>query len=341
MNPRERMLAALRCHPVDRPPVWLMRQAGRYLPDYRSLREQHDFWTLMRTPHLAVEVSLQPVRRFGMDAAILFSDILIVHDAMGAEVNYGAGGPRIHPLVHTASDLDALHQPDVAGRLGFVGEAVERLCAALHPQTAVIGFAGAPFTLAAYLVEEGPGKDLARLLRLADEDPKLLDRLLDLLAGGVTELLRMQIRAGADLVQLFDTWAGSLTPAQYERIALPYTRKVVEALQPEGTPVLLYVRQSASRLEAMAASGCTGLSVDDSLTLAEARARLAAGTVLQGNLDPVYLAEDPGRMRTLVHAMIDEAGPAGTIVNLARGLTPATPPEGVAAFVRAVQEWTQ
>lgn len=339
MNARERMLAACSCQPVDRPPVWLMRQAGRYLPAYRALRTKHDFWTLMRTPRLAVEVSLQPIRQFGMDAAIVFSDILTIHDAMGAEVRYGQGGPRIQPLVHDAQGLDALGAPDVDGALSFVGEAVERLCTALHPDTAVIGFAGAPFTLAAYLVEEGPGKDLTRLLRLARNDPATYGRLLDLLAGGVVDLLRMQLRAGADLVQIFDTWAGSLTPAQYEELALPFTRKVIERLQPAGAPVILYVRASASRIEAMASSGCNGLSIDDSLSLSAARRRCPPDVFLQGNLDPALLASPPARVRELVHAMISEAGPTGTIVNLGRGLTPATPVEGVDAFVQAVKEW--
>ncbi len=339
MNSRERFLAACRHEPVDRPPVWLMRQAGRYLPEYQAIRGEHSFWEMVRTPKMAAEVTLQPVRRYGMDAAILFSDILVIPDAMGLEVRYTETGPVIEPLVRSLDDVQRLKTVEADAAYDYMGEAIELLCAELHPDTAVLGFAGAPFTLAAYLVEGGPSKSTYRLKQMAYQAPEVFDGLCTRVADAVADLLALQIRAGADMVQMFDTWAMHLSPADYERMALPYTRRVFEKIAPLGAPMTLYLRNAAGHLEAAAGSGCTILSVDTSIRLADARARLPEQIGLQGNFDPALLTASAETIRAEVHAGIQAAGP-GYIVNLGQGLVPATPVEGVEAFVQAVKGYS-
>jgi uroporphyrinogen decarboxylase len=338
MNARERFLAACRREPVDRPPVWLMRQAGRYLPEYQAIREKHSFWEMVRTPALATEVTLQPIQRYGMDAAILFSDILVVPDALGLEVRYTDTGPVIEPLVRTKEDVERLAPVEADSAYAYMGEAIERLCAELHPDRAVLGFAGAPFTLAAYLVEGGPSKSTYRLKQMAYQAPEVFDGLCSRVADAVADLLALQIRAGADMVQVFDTWAVHLSPADYERLALPYTQRVFEKIAGLGTPATLYLRNAAGHLEAAATSGCSILSVDTSIRLADARRRLPDSVGMQGNFDPALLTAPAETIRAEVHAGIEAAG-LGYIVNLGQGCVPATPVEGVAAFVRAVQEY--
>jgi uroporphyrinogen decarboxylase len=338
MDCRERMLAACRGKTVDRPPVWLMRQAGRYLPEYRELRARHGFWDLVRTPCLAVEASLQPVRRFGMDAGILFSDILVVLDAMGVQVRYEEGGPTLCPQVRTAADLAELRAVVPESAFHYIAEAMTMLCAELHPQHAVVGFAGAPFTLAAYLVEGGPSRDVPSLKALAYRTPELYDAIAGSIADAVLGLLRAQVRAGADVVQIFDTWAGHLTPDDYEALALPYTHRVIEGLADLDVPVILYVRNAAGSLEHAAASGCQVLSIDGSIRLSDARARLDPRIALQGNFDPALLFAPAGRIISAVRGGIQSAGPLGYIVNLGQGLLPDTPLEGVETFVNAVRE---
>jgi len=338
MNGRERMLAACRGHEVDRPPVWLMRQAGRYLPEYRELRSRHGFWEMIRTPELAVEATLQPIRRFPVDAAILFCDILVVLDAMGIGVRYEEGGPVLSPQVRTAEGLAALKDVDRLSAFSYVSEAIDQLCRELHPRCAVIGFAGAPFTLAAYLIEGGPARDVSVLKALAYRDPKLYDSIASLIAGVVIELLRVQAKAGADIVQLFDTWAAHLSPDDYRTLALPYSRRVIAGLADLEVPVILYIRNAAGLLEEAAESGCHVLSVDGSLRLSDARRRLEGRISLQGNFDPALLQAPPDLIRRTVRAGVDAMRGTGYIVNLGQGLRPDTPLEGVEAFVRAVSE---
>jgi uroporphyrinogen decarboxylase len=332
-------LAACRSEKVDRPPVWLMRQAGRYLPEYREIRAQHGFWDMMRNPELAAKVTLQPLKRFGMDAAILFCDILVVLDALGAEVRYQSGGPVVSPLFNSREDLDRLRPVASAEDFSYVQEALKNLVGELHPHTALIGFAGAPFTLASYLVEEGPGQGLERIRALAREHPDVYDELLTRISDAVSELLVLQLQSGADAVQLFDTWAGQLSFQEYRELALPYCARAIDRLDPNQAPVILYVRGADDHLEAASDSGCTVLSVDSSVSLPEARKRLGPGLALQGNFDPDDLHLPADRIRTRVHEMMDSAGPTGYIVNLGRGLTPDTPVEGVQALVEAVKEY--
>jgi uroporphyrinogen decarboxylase len=315
-----------------------MRQAGRYLPEYQRLRARHGFWDMVRTPDLAVEASLQPIRRFGMDAAILFSDILVALDALGVEVRYEEGGPTISPHVRTAADLAALKPAVTAQAFDYIAEAMKCLCAAVHPQRAVIGFAGAPFTLAAYLVEGGPSRDVSLLKSLAYRDPQLYDAIASRMAETVVQLLRAQAEAGADVLQLFDTWAGHLSPDDYRAFALPYTRRVIENLSDLHVPVILYVRNAAGLLEDAAASGCSVLSIDGSIGLSTARARLNPCIALQGNFDPALLFAPAEHIRGGVRAGMASAGSPGYIVNLGQGVHRDTPVEGVEAFVSAVQE---
>lgn len=338
MNSRERFVAACRRQPVDRPPVWLMRQAGRYLPEYRALREKHSFWEMMRTPELAVEVTLQPLRRYGMDAAILFSDILVALEAMGADVSFDDGGPRVRPLVRGADDLKQLH-PVAADHYGYIAASIRALCQELQPDNAVIGFAGAPFTLAAYLVEEGPAKTLDHIQALAREQPALFADLLSQIADSVATLLEVQIDAGADVVQIFDTWAGKLDAEAYRTLALPATRQVVERIKQRNKPIILYVRNSEIHATAAAGFGGDVLSVDQTVDMGALRRQLDNAFALQGNFDPEDLHRPADWIHARVQRMIDDAGPTGTIVNLGQGLTPNSPLEGVGALVRAVQEW--
>ncbi len=338
MNGRERMIAACRGEAVDRPPVWLMRQAGRHLPEYNKLRGAHSFWEMVRTPELAAEVTLQPIRRYGMDAAVVFSDILIVLEAMGAEVRFETGGPVIAEPVVSRAALERLLPVDAEASFDYLDKALRILCRELHPETAVIGFAGAPFTLAAYLVEGRSSKDVRNLKALAYNDPQLARDILTRLAGVVSDLLLLQVRAGADVVQLFDTWAGYLSPEDYETLSLPYNRMIVDNLREAGVPVILYLRNAAGHLEAAATSGCQVLSVDSSLRLAEARRRLPATVGLQGNLDPAELLGPPERIRQRVRSLIEDAAGGGYVVNLGQGVTPDVPIAGVEALVAAVRE---
>jgi len=338
---QERFASACRCEAVDRPPVWLMRQAGRYLPEYRAVRAKHDFWEMVRTPELAAAVTEQPVRRFDMDAAILFSDILIVPDAMGIEVRYEPGGPVLSPLVASLADVLALCEVEPARDFAYVAEAIRLLTARLHPEKALIGFAGAPFTLAAYMVQGGPARSVDRLKALAHRDRGAYDLLLDRVTAAVTGLLALQIEAGVDAVQIFDTWAWHLGPDDYVDLALPYTARIIERLRPHGRPVISYLRSAAAHLEAAAAAGPDVLSIDCTIRLADAMARAPAGVALQGNFDPALLFAPPAVIAGAVErqlALVRERGAGrGYIVNLGQGLTPEIPIEGVEALVNAVR----
>jgi uroporphyrinogen decarboxylase len=340
MNGRDRFLAACVNRPVDRPPVWLMRQAGRYLPEYRGIRSQHSFWEMLTTPDLVTEITLQPIRRFGMDAAILFSDILIVLEVLGLVVDYQSGGPAVHPKIQQRSDLAQLRDTASASPFTYIKESLVRLTETLHPTTAVIGFAGAPFTLAAYCVEEGPSHQIAQIKTLAATNHLLYQELLDRISDQIIELLVVQIEAGADAVQIFDTWSERLSAREYREHALPYTQRIIRQISQFNVPVILYIRNAATHLEAAASSGCTVLSIDSSISLSEARKRLGAQVPLQGNLDPSVLSRPDAEIRNQVHEMIAATRGVGHIVNLGQGLGPDSPVRGVTAFVRAVKEWS-
>jgi uroporphyrinogen decarboxylase len=335
-TPRERMLAACRGEPVDRPPVWLMRQAGRYLPEYRAMRAKHSFWEVVRTPEYAVEVTLQPLRRYPVDAAIIFCDILVIPEAMGAGVEYPKGGPIIKRPFKGEDDLKRLNEVNVAESLSYVGDAIRLLSTHIHPKLALIGFAGAPLTLAAYLIEGAGSKDIRHLKAMYYEKPDLVRRLLEGLADKVADLLRLQVEAGADIVQVFDSWAGLLCPADYEAIALPAVKRVFSLLADLDVPKVLYLRGAASHLKLAATSGADVFSIDQSITLAEAREILGPDVPIQGNMDPAVLLAPADYIKSAVESQAAEIGYQGWIANLGQGIVPDLPPEGIGAYVDAV-----
>jgi uroporphyrinogen decarboxylase len=317
-----------------------MRQAGRYMPEYRAVRERVGFLELCKTPDLAAEVSLQPYRAFGMDGVIMFSDILIPPEAMGMDVVFGDGGPTFPNPIRSAADVDRLGVPDPLEKTGFVPELLRLLRRELtsDPDTALIGFAGAPWTLAAYMIEGGGSRHFARLKGLMAENPALLERLLAKLADTVTLYLNAQIDAGAQVVQLFDTWAGILSEAEYRRFVLPAHQAIIGRLRRDRAPVILYVNNSRGLLPLMAEAGPDVISVDSLTSLIDARALVGPSFALQGNLDPVLLLGSPEVLDARVRALLAEGGRRGYVFNLGHGILPETPPENVRLLVNRVKE---
>ena len=331
-------LRTCRGEPTERPPLWLMRQAGRYLPEYRSVREKVSFLELCKSPELACEVTLQPIRRFGFDAAILFSDILIPLEPMGCPIVFpDEGGPQLPSPVRTAADIERLGVPDPVATMPFVTEAVRRIRAALPAGIPLIGFAGAPLTLASYLVEGGSSKNFTHLKGLLHAAPEAAHTLLHKLARTVTLYLAAQIDAGAQAVQLFDTWGGMLSPDDFDTFALPYTTEIVGGLRVHGVPIIVYVGGGGTLLERIAQSGCDVVGLDWRVDIREARARLGASRPVQGNLDPVALLSTPEVVARKARAIVAAGGGRGHIFNLGHGILPETPIANVEALVAAVQ----
>lgn len=341
------LLRALACEPTPYTPVWLMRQAGRYLPEYRATRERAgSFLALAQSPALATEVTLQPLERFPVDAAILFSDILTVPDAMGLGLHFAEGeGPRFARPLRDEAAIRALAAPDPAGKLRYVIDAVREIRKALAGRVPLIGFAGSPFTLACYMVE-GSGSDDWRVLKtMLYARPDLLHRILEVNARAVTDYLNAQIEAGAQAVMLFDTWGGQLSHAGYEEFSLAYARRIFSGLKREGgarkVPAILFTKGGGAWLEAMAASGYDALGLDWSVDPAAARARVGARVALQGNLDPAALFAPPEAVRKEVRRVLDGFGAApGHVFNLGHGVSPHTPIESVAALVDEVRAYS-
>ncbi|MBN1442406.1 MAG: uroporphyrinogen decarboxylase [Planctomycetes bacterium] len=317
-----------------RPPVWLLRQAGRYMPRYQELRGRHSFEEMCTRPDLAFEVSLQPWREFGMDAVIVFYDILFILKAMGAPLEYTDRGPVFHRPVREPADVRALRLPEPGAGSQPVAETLRMLRRELGDRTALLGFAGAPFTLASYLVEGEFRRSGDRIRRMMHSDPETLEELLEMLADATIDHLERQVAAGADAVQLFDTWAGLLGAEDYARFALRGQTRIFEALRPLGVPTILYVNGSSHLLELMARSGARVLSVDWRVSLPEARRRVGPGVALQGNLDPAALFSPPRAVREMTRALLESvAGDPAYICNLGHGILPETPVESVRAFV--------
>ena len=335
-------LRACRREPVERPPVWMMRQAGRYLPEYRAVRARSDFLTMVRTPELAAEVTLQPVDILGVDAAIIFSDILIVPEAMGMALTVEEGtGPRFHQPISSPGDLDRLREVSVERDLGYVLDALRLARAGLRGRVPLIGFAGAPWTLMSYMVEGSGTKAFTRAKRFLVEHPRSAHALLERLAAAVGELLKAQVAAGAQAVQLFDSWAAALGPRDFREFALPYLAEAVRHARTTGVPVIAFAPGAGWALEEIAAeTGADVIGVDWQTDAAEARRRLSRrGVALQGNLDPTWLYAPPEEIRRRTRAMLEAFGGAGHIANLGHGILPDVPVEHAAAFVRTVQEW--
>ncbi len=336
-------LRALRREPVPHTPVWLMRQAGRYLPEYNATRHRAgSFLALAKTPALAAEVALQPLERFPLDAAILFSDILTVPDAMGLGLYFAEGeGPRFERASADEATIAALEVPDMA-RLAYVFDAVAATRAALAGRLPLIGFSGSPFTLACYMIEGGgSGADFAAARRLAYARPDLMQRIIDVNTEAVVAYLDEQIAAGVDAVMLFDTWGGLLSAAAYRRWSLASMRSVLARLRraPDGAeiPSIVFTKGGGQWLEDVAACGAMAVGLDWTVDLAGARARVGSRVALQGNLDPVVLLTDPATVAREAAAVVDAAGPApGHVFNLGHGIQQNTPPEHVAVLVDAV-----
>jgi uroporphyrinogen decarboxylase len=332
------LVRAARGEPTERPPVWMMRQAGRYLPEYRAIRANLDFLTLCKTPELAVEVSLQPYRIIGVDAVIMFSDILIPVEAMGQEVRLTEQkGPELPDPIRTRRQVDQLRVPDPLESVPFVMEIIRTLKRELNGEVPLIGFAGAPWTLAAYMIEGGGSKSYSEMKRFMYRDPSMVHALLDKIADTIILYLNAQIEAGADVVQLFDSWAGELSPADYEQFALPYEQKILAAIDRRRAPAILFINGVGTLLEKMATSGADVLSIDWRVPLADARRRTDGRITLQGNLDPCVLLSTPGLIRSSVTRLIEEGGGHRHILNLGHGILPSTPVENARAFVDAAK----
>lgn len=339
----DRFLRALRRQPVDCTPVWMMRQAGRYLPEYRATRAKAgNFLTLMRTPELACEVTLQPLARFPLDAAILFSDILTIPDAMGLGLHFVEGeGPKFKTRVESPADIAALGVPDAETELRYVMDAVRTIKKALNNKLPLIGFSGSPWTLATYMVEGGGGHEFAAVKKLAYDAPEAMDTLISKLVEAVTNYLSAQVKAGADALMIFDTWGGVLTPTAYQRFSLSAMTRIVAALKKAHpqTPVILFTKNAGARLAAMADSGADALGVDWTTDLADARRYTGDRVALQGNLDPTILLAEPASIRKEVARVLDSYGKGpGHVFNLGHGILQATPPEHAAAMIEAVHE---
>ena len=348
----DRLLRALRREPVDCTPVWLMRQAGRYLPEYRATRAQAgSFLAMAKNPELACEVTLQPLRRFPLDAAILFSDILTVPDAMGLGLYFVEGeGPKFERPVRNAADVARLAVPDMETELRYVMDAVRVIRRELDGSVPLIGFSGSPWTLACYMVEGGGSENFAKIKAMALNEPQALHRLLAVNTQAVIAYLAAQRAAGAQALQVFDTWGGVLSPAMYREFSLPYLARIARELaRGEGatrTPLILFGKGNAPHLEELAASGADGIGVDWLVELSEAARRTRGQVALQGNLDPAVLYGAPDAVRAQVRIALDSYAQGnggsreGHVFNLGHGLSPDMQPEHVAALVDEVHAYS-
>jgi uroporphyrinogen decarboxylase len=337
VNRKALFLRACRCEPVERVPVWIMRQAGRYLPEYRAIRQKHNFLEVCKTPDLTVEVSLQPYRILGVDAVIVFSDILIPAGAMGLPFELTDKGPVIESPLRTAAQIQELAIFDPEAETGFLMEAIRRLTKELGPDVPVLGFAAAPWTLACYMIE-GHGKDgFPSAKAMLYTDPQLFRTLLERIARATAIYLRAQIAAGAAALQLFDTWVGELTLDQYREFALPATQLLIEEIRAGDTPVILYTKASSHLLTAAAKSGADVLSVDWRVDLATVREQVGTGIALQGNVDPCVLLGPEAVVRRAAREAVEKTGGTGHILNLGHGILQQTPVENARAFVEAGQ----
>ncbi len=341
----DRFLRALLKQPVDATPVWMMRQAGRYLPEYRATREKAgSFMDLCKNAELACEVTLQPLERYPLDAAILFSDILTIPDAMGLGLRFAAGeGPVFDKPVRSEADVNNLFVPDPEGELQYVMNAVRTIRKALDGRVPLIGFSGSPWTLATYMVEGSGSKDYAKVKGMMFDRPDLMHKLLDTTAQSVTSYLNAQIAAGAQAVQIFDTWGGALTPRDYKEFSLRYMQQIVDGLTRENdgrkVPVILFTKGGGQWLETMADTGCDALGLDWTTDIGAARKRVGDKVALQGNMDPSILYAQPERIRQEVATILESYG-AGTghVFNLGHGIHQHVDPEHAGAFINSVHE---
>lgn len=341
----DRFLRALMRQPVDRTPVWMMRQAGRYLPEYRATRAKAgDFLSLCKNTPLACEVTLQPLERYPLDAAILFSDILTIPDALGLGLYFETGeGPKFRNVIRSEADVAALPKMNAETDLDYVMNAVSTIRRELNGRVPLIGFSGSPWTLATYMIEGGSSKTFSEAKKLMYGQPEVMHRLLDHLADSVIDYLNGQIKAGAQAVQIFDTWGGVLSHWAYEEFSLRYMRKIVAGLTRENegrhVPVILFTKNGGQWLESIADSGCDAVGLDWTTDIGNARARVGDKVALQGNMDPAMLYAPKERIREEVAYILERYGSGpGHIFNLGHGITPDVDPEHAGAFIEAVVE---
>ena len=329
------LIRACRCEPVERTPIWVMRQAGRYLPEYNEVRGRASFLEVCKTPELAAEVTFQPLRRFPLDAAIIFSDILVPVEAMGVGLDF-APGPKLERKITTAHDVEGLRVPDPVKDMGFVGDAI-RAFKAEKPDFPLLGFAGAPFTLAAYMIEGAGSKDFHPTKALLYREPKTARALLQKLSDTIASHLEMQIEAGADAVQIFDSWASALSKTDFMDFALPYIASVVERVKKKGVPIIVFAKGAHASYEELSQIGADVLGVDWTTPMDVAGKQTGGRVALQGNLDPAVLFSSPERIEREVQRILTEAKDLpGHVFNLGHGILPKTPPEHMAALVSAV-----
>ncbi|MEH6608464.1 MAG: uroporphyrinogen decarboxylase [Halioglobus sp.] len=341
----DRFLRALQRQPVDRTPIWMMRQAGRYLPEYRATRKQAgSFMDVCTNPELACEVTMQPLRRYPMDAAILFSDILTIPDALGLGLYFEEGeGPKFRKTVRCAADLAGLNKIRAEDDLGYVMNAVKTIRHELNGSVPLIGFTGSPWTLATYMVEGGSSKDFSRVKTMAYDQPELMHELLTLLADAVADYLCAQVAAGAQALQIFDTWGGALSASAYQEFSLSYMQRIIAQLPREAdgrpVPVIVFTKGGGQWLPTIADCGAQAVGIDWTTDIATARAQVGDKVALQGNMDPMMLFASPARIRQEVANILAGFGSgSGHIFNLGHGITPGVNPDHVTAFVDAVQE---
>lgn len=342
----DRFLRALLRQPVDRTPVWMMRQAGRYLPEYRASRAKAgDFMSLCSNPELACEVTLQPLDRYPqLDAAILFSDILTIPDAMGLGLYFEEGeGPKFRAPVRTEQDIAKLNVIDTEKQLTYVVDAVKTIARELNGRVPLIGFSGSPWTLATYMIEGGSSRDFIRAKTMLYNQPQVMEQLLSVLSDSVINYLNAQIEAGAQAVQIFDTWGGALSDQAYKQFSLASMQKIVQGLHKEYNgrqiPVILFTKGGGLWLEDMAVTGAHGLGLDWTCNIGAARKRVGDKVALQGNMDPSILYANPSRIREEVQTILESFGHgSGHIFNLGHGITPKVDPENAGAFLQAVAD---
>ena len=341
----DRFLRALLKQPVDRTPIWIMRQAGRYLPEYREVRAKAgDFMTLCSTPELACEVTLQPVRRFEIDAAILFSDILTIPDAMGLGLYFSEGeGPKFKTTLSNAADIKNLIVPDPAEKLRYVTDAVSLIRQELNGDVPLIGFSGSPWTLATYMVEGGSSKTFSKIKALFFEDPATAHLLMDKLATSVASYLNAQIEAGVQTVMIFDSWGGALTTRHYKEFSLHYMQKIVDQLirskDGETIPVILFTKGGGMWLNDIAATGCDAVGLDWSVDLHQARQQIGDQVALQGNMDPSIMGASGDAIKKEVENILSDYGHgSGHVFNLGHGITPNISTDNVEILVNTVHE---
>ena len=344
-------LRALRGERVERTPIWVMRQAGRYLPDYRATRASAgDFLTLCKTPEMACEVTLQPIDHFGLDAAILFSDILTIPDAMGLELVLEEGvGPVFQKPLMGAADINELAVPDMHADLGYVMDAVALIRRELNDRVPLIGFTGSPWTLASYMVEGKGSKDFAKVKGLMFGEPELMHTLLNVVTDAVIEYLRAQVRAGVQSLMVFDTWGGMLSTAAFKTFSLAYMQRIVTAIKSDSdckdVPIVLFTKGGGQWLEMLADTGCDGLGLDWTIDIAQAKQRVGDRVILQGNMDPVVMSTTGAAVESQARAVLDGYGQVGAqdrghIFNLGHGIQPTAKPDNMRVLVETVKSYS-